>query len=157
MMTSRLKKVINKLRMTRSRAVGLALVVAATAGVSAVSSPAHASTCAINVGPPLGYYVCEYGTTLVRWPDGHLQYFVVGTDYAVWDSYQVAPYSTAWSNWRYLGGIARSRVTWYGVDWTRIGLNVIGTDGRYYCKRWTSDADWWPSQTGWALGSNCLP
>jgi hypothetical protein len=134
---------------------GLALVFIVTAGVLTAPSAAHASTCSTPAGPPRGYYVCEYGTTFVVWPDGHRQYFVVGTDYAVWDSYEFNPYSNQWSNWRYLGGTARSHVTAYRLSTSHIDLNVQGTDYLTYCKRWTSTEDWWPSQTGWAFGNDC--
>jgi len=107
-------------------------------------TPASASTCGINVGGHQGYYICEYPPTYVTWPDGHHQWFVVGTNYAVWDTYQIGT-SSSWSNWRNLGGVARSGVAVDYLSSSRIDISVIGTDGGWWCKRWTSSSNW----SGW--------
>lgn len=108
----------------------------------AAPSAAAESTCGINVGGHQGYYICEYPPTLVRWPDGHYQWFVVGTDSAVWDTWQISPGGSAWSNWRSLGGVARSSVGVTSLSASNITIRVLGTNGGFWCKAWYASSDW---------------
>src|SRR5215472_19172144 len=98
-------------------------------GLVVSAEPAAASTCGpvrtsdgTQVGANPGYYVCEYGPPLlVTWPDGRRQYFVVGTNYAVWDAVELQPYSGHWSYWGTEGGVARSTVhIWSPATWNSL-------------------------------------
>ena len=117
------------------------------AGLLAAPAAAQASTCSIKAGGYVqGYYICEYEPTLVRWPDGHYQWFVVGTNSHVYDSYQQGAGSSSWSSWRNLGGVARSAVDVDYLSSTRIDISVIGTYNGWWCKRWTQSGgftNWW--------------
>jgi len=121
---------------------GLLVTAAVTAALVAVPTAAQASTCSIVAGGSQGYYICEYQPTLVQWPDGHYQWFVVGTTHHVYDSYQISPGSSTWSNWRDLGGYALSAVDVDYLSSTRIDISVIGTYNGWWCKRWTSSGGW---------------
>jgi hypothetical protein len=122
---------------------GLLITIAVTAALVAAPTAAQASTCSIWAGGYVhGYYICEYPPTLVRWPDGHLQWFVVGTTNQVYDSYQVRPGSATWTSWRSLGGHARSSVGVRHLSATRIDIAVYGTYNGWWCKRWTSSTNW---------------
>ncbi len=77
----------------------------------------------------------------MQWPDGHYQWFVVGTTGGgnVYDSWQSG---STWTNWRNLGGVARSSVEVTYLTSTRLDIRVVGTFNGYWCKRWTSTAGW---------------
>ncbi|WP_432827966.1 hypothetical protein [Dactylosporangium sp. CA-092794] len=151
----------------RSRRVltGLALSAALVASIVLTApTAASASTCSTWYPMPAGSYICEYTVTYVGWPDNHGQYFLVGTNDHIYDSYQSIPgNNSSWTSWRDLGGIGRSSVTIntgqqlnsadplvflnYYSDW--IALKVLGTTGLYYCKAWTASGGWQPSLTTW--------
>jgi hypothetical protein len=120
-------------------ALGMALFVTPAASAASVQS-----NCGINVGGHPGQYICEYPPSLVQWPDGHYQWFVVGTDSAVYDTYELAPGSSTWSNWRNLGGVARSGVDVTALSSSRITIRVWGTYNGWWCKTWTASSDWGP-------------
>jgi hypothetical protein len=132
---------VNRVRLTVQAAVA-ALTLAAV--MLFTPTAASASTCAITVGGHAGSYVCDYPPLLVQWPDGHYQYFVVGTNsaHSVYDTWQLSPGGSSWSKWRNLGGTALSRV--YLVDGTStwITIEVIGNDHYWWCKTWSSSSDW---------------
>jgi hypothetical protein len=125
--------------MRRALQALIGLVVLA-GGLAFTASPAAASTCGITVGGHKGSYICEYDPLLVKWPDNHYQWFVVGTDYHVYDTYQLT--SSSWSTWRSLGGTARSGVEVTYLTSSRITIRVVGTTGGYFCKTWRSSGDW---------------
>jgi hypothetical protein len=135
--------------MNRVRRSVLAAVATITLGAVMVFTPtaAFASNCPITVGGHAGSYVCEYPPHLVQWPDGHYQWFVVGTDPAnhIYDTYEISPGSNVWSNWRSLGGTGRSGVDVDFLSSSRIDISVIGTDNGWWCNRWTSSSNW----SGW--------
>jgi len=129
------------------RAVQLTVAVVAL-GAAMVFAPtaASASSCPITVGGHQGSYVCAYAPHLVVWADGHRQWFVVGTDSAnhIYTTYEFGT-SNTWSNWTSLGGTGRSGVDVDVLSSSRIDISVIGTDGGWWCDRWTSSTTW----TGW--------
>jgi hypothetical protein len=104
-------------------------------------TPASAGSCEIERGGHKGYYICQYPPKDITWPDGHKQTFVVGTDYAVWDIYQLGT-SEWWSNWRSLGGQARSSVRVDVLTSSQIDIRVWGTTDSWWCKSWTPSSDW---------------
>ncbi|MCX5129393.1 hypothetical protein ABT024_36740 [Streptomyces sp. NPDC002812] len=127
----------------RSRVMqGLLTTALAVGTLVATPAVASASTCGINVGGHQGYYICEYEPTLVQWPDGHYQWFVVGTDNHVYDSHQLSPGSSSWGPWHDLGGVAKSGVDVTYLSSSRIDLKVWGTYNGYWCKRWTGSGGW---------------
>ena len=123
-----------------------AAVAALTLGAVMFVTPtaASAASCGITVGGHAGSYVCAYPPLLVQWPDGHFQWFVVGTDAAnsIYDTYQLSPGSSSWSNWRNLGGTGRSGVGISDLSSTRITINVTGTFNGLWCKTWTASSNW---------------
>ena len=139
---------------------GLAAVLTSVMLVVLTPGVGHAELCdthSLWLGPPTGSYVCNYQPTPVLWPDGHLQWFIVGNyppgsdQYPVYDSYQVAPYGT-FTAWRNLGGNARSAVFATATDdGGLIVLYVTGTTGCRYFKYWETGQGWTPSQAGWSL------
>lgn len=124
----------------RRAMLAFAMLVAAFGVQLAMPSAAHAAdNCPIYAGPNYGEYQCKYEPTLVQWPDGHLQWFVVGTTGSVYDAYE---YNNNWSTWRNLGGQALSSVDVDYLSSTRIDISVIGTYNGWWCKRWTSTGGW---------------
>jgi hypothetical protein len=88
-----------------------------------------------------GKEICGYSPLWFTYPDGHQEVFVVGTNYAVFH---------AWSGsngWHSLGGTAISDVYGWGTfDGGKPIIEVVGTNGLWYCDAWGS-----PSWTGWFL------
>ncbi|MFD3541439.1 hypothetical protein ACFWUQ_18345 [Streptomyces sp. NPDC058662] len=121
---------------------GLLTTALAVGTLFAAPATASASTCGINAGGHQGYYICEYPPTLVQWPDGHYQWFVVGTDNHVYDSTQLGAGSPNWGAWYDLGGVAKSSVEVTYLTSSRIDLRVWGTYSGYWCKRWTGSGGW---------------
>jgi hypothetical protein len=130
---------------------GLIVAMVLAAGLAVAPAPAEATSCDISYGSYHGQYVCEYGTDNVWWPDGHFQVFFVGTDYAVWTIYEVAPYSGVYSGWIRLGGTARSGVWHFNLSWTTIAIGVIGTDGNAWYNYWNQSYGW-SGWTSWYCG-----
>lgn len=132
--------------MNRIRLAVRAAVATVALGAVTFFAPtaASASSCGITVGGHAGSYVCEYPPRLVQWPDGHYQWFVVGTDSSnsIYDTYQLSPGSSSWSNWRNLGGTGRSGVGVSYLSSSRITIDVTGTYNGLWCKTWTSSTDW---------------
>jgi hypothetical protein len=145
---------------------GKAGVASSVFAMDAVTAPSDvlAADCPTPSGPPPGQRLCDYNAVQVAWPDGHAQYFVVGTTGHIYDSWQSERGSSLWSNWRDLGGIGQSVVfihsgeitsvvsgvtyvqNWFG---DRIDLAVEGTDGGMWCKFWSRSGDWYPGVGSW--------
>ncbi|NUT21788.1 MAG: hypothetical protein HOV77_21650 [Hamadaea sp.] len=141
------------MRVRLTRALGRALLALASSA-TILSGPQAASaspeTCVTPAGPPFGTYICDYEPTIIEWPDGHRQWFVVGTDVSnqVWTSWEYA--YDRWTNWEPLGGTARSEVICVTCVETNpyaplhqlydnhLAIEVVGTTGRFY------ELDWWP-------------
>ena len=89
------------------------------------------------------------GITSVSWGKNRIDYFVVGSDHAVyhkwWDGSQWGPSLTGYED---LGGYAISKVT--AVSWAknRLDIFVIGSDHAVYHKYWNGSS-WGPSLTGY--------
>ncbi|MBF6048517.1 hypothetical protein GO001_25475 [Streptomyces sp. NRRL B-1677] len=84
------------LRLKRIKAVAVAL--ATMAGLAVAVTPAQAAdTCTAGGG---GKYVCDYGVTDHKLPNGEKEQFLVGLDYAVWTRWTV---SKQWTGWVSMG------------------------------------------------------
>ena len=128
-------------------------------GTVATAAPAQAvpqSVCNINIGGYAGQYICEYGVTRLDGQgtqifEGRKHYFVVGTDYAVWQIWETSPNSGRYSGWYTLFGVARSGVRASVWDGGRtLNIIVLGTDSRYHCNTYNSPrirSAW----TGWEV------
>src|SRR4051812_5694772 len=116
-------------RMQLRKMLRLLVPLAVLGGILVASPlPASASPCQVTYGGQSMYRVCEYGITTVQWPDGHFQYFIVSdSNYGVYDTYQYGPYSSGYSAWRNLGGVARSGVSVDNLSSTSIQIRVAGT------------------------------
>jgi hypothetical protein len=147
MMSSRLRK-----RKFLAVLAGLCLaILPGTAGVAQPNAVPN-SICAVKdpAGHP-GSAICEYGRTVVFWPDGHEQEFVIGTNnYAVYQSYELG--NGDWSGWISLGGAARSGVYVDYLSSSEEIIRVLGTDYAWWCKYWFS----FPTR-GWTAWQHCEP
>jgi hypothetical protein len=133
--------------------LGTAVVVPAAAASASTVKPAKiCSTRSTIHGAPVppGQEVCEYGDSEVNFGGSVYQDFVVGTDGAVWETWQNCA-NCAFGPWISLGGIAKSPV--YFENWgTELKIDVVGTTGHLYCKYWNAPGaagTWWPSWTTW--------
>ncbi|MEV4502094.1 hypothetical protein [Streptomyces klenkii] len=82
--------------MKRIKAVVVAL--ATMAGLAVAVTPAQAAdTCTAGGG---GKYVCDFGVTDHKLPNGEKEQFLVGLDYAVWTRWTV---SKQWTGWVSMG------------------------------------------------------
>ena len=92
-------------------------------------------------GTPSGAYICEYGVTVYYWPDQHFEFFLIGTDKAVYHSWQMP--NGQYSSWgRFSNTVARSGVFVSGSDGSQPTLGVIGTNNRPFCAKFTTSGGW---------------
>ncbi|MFF9567741.1 hypothetical protein [Streptomyces sp. NPDC014685] len=119
------------------------LVASVVAGLAVAAAPAQASEC--RKGGAV--YICEYGVSVQKLPDGTRQEFVIGTDEAVWTRWTNT--SGKWTGWVSMGGVAKSAVTitdhWsFGDPWV-FSLVVKGSDGQLWVNHRPHEGNW----TGW--------
>ncbi|MFD0356217.1 hypothetical protein ACFVHW_21130 [Streptomyces sp. NPDC127110] len=123
------------------------LAAATVAGLALTTAPADAADhCKAGGG---GVYICQYGVTKHKLPDGGKQQFLVGTDNAVWTRWTDS--DGDWTHWSSMGGTARSEIVvidrFSGGDPWQFSLSVEGNDGwrfvktRHHDGSWT---DWYP-------------
>ncbi|MEV7544088.1 hypothetical protein [Streptomyces sp. NPDC089915] len=118
------------------------IAAAALASVAAVATPAEASNCSRGGG----VYICEYGVTSYKLPNGTKQEFIVGTDRAVWTRWTDS--DGDWTGWSSMGGRASSTARAYDYDtsdpWT---FRVFYYDerGEYWGRNRDHDGNW----SGW--------
>jgi hypothetical protein len=89
------------------------------------------SSCATEVYGYTGYRICEFAWFYVRHVNGSKEYFVVGTNYAV---FHIWPGSGGWKS---LGGKARRAIpngTYPVTDTGYYGVRTIGTDNWSWCR-----------------------
>lgn len=117
----------------------------AQAATNAASAPADAdsaSSCAVSEYGYTGYRICGFVPSQVKYSNGDIEYFVVGTNYAVFHIWRGA------SGWKSLGGVARPTTPNGAYSFTSpVGVATIGTDNRYWC-RYRGDGSW---SGGWSL------
>jgi hypothetical protein len=99
--------------------------------------------------PPKNF-ICDYSFTTPPY-DGRLHVFLIGTDHAVWHTWDTkAGGGGPMAAWASLGGNARSGVSAFIEDSGRaLRIRVLGTDSRNWCRTYNSPSSrgaW----TGWA-------
>lgn len=80
------------------------------------------AACAIDAYGHRGYRVCGFDYFRYDWGGGNYEYFVVGTNYAVWHIWKGA------SGWKSLGGKARTAAPNGTYATSPVGVATIGTD-----------------------------
>jgi hypothetical protein len=90
------------------------------------------SVCDIKFEGKPGQFICEYGWTPVTYQN-RAHVFVVGTDFAIWEIWQVSVNGPP-SNWTSLGGVARSGVSWSQPGDGSLTIRVLGTDNAHWCR-----------------------
>jgi hypothetical protein len=109
-----------------------------------VSVRAIETVCDLTPGEVTGYYICEYGFTTYEWPSGRLEYFITGTDHAVWHIAQ--DLNREWGEWEpFPGTWAQTGVFVTGSGGWQPTIGVIGADNRPWCN--TFDGIRW--QANW--------
>lgn len=113
---------------------GIAKVLAipgARPATSASDGVTALSKCAVTAYGYTGYRICEFDWLSVTKSNGSVEYFVVGTNYAV---FHIWPGSGGWKS---LGGRARTAtpngVYYLTVSGPDYGVATIGTDNRTWC------------------------
>ncbi len=98
-------------------------------------------TVTFNNGPTPALFLCGTHFTVAQWNDGRLEVSGLGTDHAVWNSWQTSPGRYApWAPWGSLGG---HDLKW-GVKWdfTPV-LSTIGGDNRQWCRVYNNGWGGW--------------
>jgi hypothetical protein len=89
------------------------------------------SSCATTAYGYTGYRICEFVWFVVEHRNGSEEWFVIGTNYAVW---HIWPGSGGWKS---LGGTARRATpngTYFVTDTGFYGVRTIGTDNWSWCR-----------------------
>lgn len=94
------------------------------------------SSCAITKYGYTGYRICEFDYSYIDRGNGHIEWFVVGTNYAI---YHIWPGSGGWKS---LGGRART-ATPNGAYAYLYGVQTIGTNHYWYCRDWPWGSGWY--------------
>lgn len=81
-----------------------------------------------------GRMIKEYGISRSQWPDGRDVMWVIGSDHAVWASWEVTD-GGSWSGWHSFGGYATSEVYIFAGSTWRPQIEVYGYDGRTVYER----------------------
>jgi hypothetical protein len=106
------------------------------------TAAAAADSCPVTEYGYTGQRLCAYGWTYLDRGNGNLEYFVIGTNYAVYHIWKGA------SGWKSLGG-QTSRTIVYGAvayaytDGSGSGVSTYGTNNLQYCRDWPWTADWY--------------
>jgi hypothetical protein len=122
---------------TARSSTSLAVPVVAAAEPTAANGEQTASACAVTAYGYTGYAICDFLASNLDWGGGNVEYFVVGTDYAIWHAWKGS------GGWHSLGGQA-AHATPNGAYAYPYGVSTYGTDGRLWCR----DHPW---TTGWRL------
>lgn len=100
-------------------------------------------------GPAPAYYACHSVIWTYTWPNGHKEYSLLGTDGAVWDSWQLS--DGTYSAWTSMGG----HDLVFGVEWfyangssgtDLVTMGALGSDGNAWCRTYVG---------GWGNWYNC--
>ncbi|MCX5215084.1 hypothetical protein OG689_38485 [Kitasatospora sp. NBC_00240] len=133
----------------------VSVIFAIFAGIFGIAAPAHAtgnyasatyfyapgaydgvSGCTVTIidGPATGTFLCGSQLSLAQWADGRLEVSGLGTDHAVWTSWQTSP-GGSWAAWSSLGGHDLQ----YRVYWPNsTTISSVGGDNRWWCRTYTS-------------------
>jgi hypothetical protein len=112
-----------------------------------------------GLGSPFeGRMFCSTTALRVLWSAGQEEDFVIGTDCAVWHSWQEPALGGAWVQWQTLGGCFRDV---FDPSWPialhgnldgerfvappnkRLTVVGVGTDSRYWCRDWPWTGPWY--------------
>jgi hypothetical protein len=99
-----------------------------------------------NVTYALGTIICEYGSVLVKFPNGSYEDFAVGTSHAVWTAWG----SAGSDNWdtKSMGGSAYSPVTIVSHNGWAMEISILSSTPTKYCDlRGSSQSSGW---SGWS-------
>lgn len=91
--------------------------------------PSTQAACIFTAYGYTGRVPCEFRVDAWTTPGGEVEYFMVGTDYAMW---HIWPGSGGWKS---LGGRARAATPngAYVYFYPRDGVQMIGTDNQWWC------------------------
>lgn len=106
----------------------------------AAGSRAALTSCPINRYGYDGYRICEFESWYLDWGGGNVEYFVVGTDYAIWHIWQGS------GGWHSLGGQAQRQTPNGAYTFSRGGIAGVwtwGTDGNPWCRNWPWTSGWY--------------
>jgi len=106
------------------------------AGTERAGSASTLSSCAITLYGYTGYRICGFDYSYINWGNGNVEWFVVGTNYAIWH---------IWLNsggWHSLGGQA-DRQTPNGAYTYLYGVATWGTDDFLWCRDWPWSSGWY--------------
>ncbi len=118
-----------------------AIVAAAIAvGGLAAAAPAQADTACGFQGAP---YVCG-SMASVHLPNGTTQWFVLGTDHAVWTIWTQV--GGGFHGWQSLGGVVQSPIQIWGksADGWSFFVGAYGTDDKLWDRQRTDAGTWTP-------------
>ncbi|MDY0812550.1 hypothetical protein [Kitasatospora purpeofusca] len=103
----------------------------------------NVSGCTVSFpnGATPALFLCGTHFTMAQWNDGRLEISGLGTDHAVWNSWQTTPGPNGpWAPWGSLGGHdLKWGVTW---DFTPV-LSTIGGDNRQWCRVYNNGWGGW--------------
>ncbi|MEV3874249.1 hypothetical protein [Streptomyces sp. NPDC049906] len=105
---------------------GLAVTGVTVSPANAAPAAPAASGCSYDGG---ARYICAYGISKVKYPNGQVEEFHVGTN---WWVYSRLSSSGGWSNWKPTHGMARSRIEVFNNNTWSPYLRIIGNDGNYW-------------------------
>jgi hypothetical protein len=88
-----------------------------------------------------GWRVCDFDWFANVYSDGNIEYFVVGSDFAIWHIWRNS------GGWKSLGGHAKETLPngVYEYDAASgFGITTIGAnDGKWWCRDWPWNLDWY--------------
>jgi hypothetical protein len=100
-------------------------------------SVSTAAACPITVYGYTGQRVCGYGYSYIDRGNGNVEWFVIGTNYAV---YHIWPSSGGWKS---LGGQSSRNDTWGAIAYLNPeGVSTVGTNELLYCRDWPWTRGW---------------
>jgi opacity protein-like surface antigen len=94
------------------------------------------SACAITVYGYTGYRICEFDYFSYNWGGGNYEYFVVGTNYAIYHIWKGS------GGWKSLGGQASRYAPNGTYPTTPTGVATYGTDENLWCRAWPWTSGW---------------
>lgn len=116
------------------------MLLATRAALVGASRPADdsavaACTVPITVYGYRGSRICGFEVGKIEHPNGKVEVFVVGANYAIYHIWQGS------GGWKSLGGRARTQAP-NGVYIAGLSIFTFGTDNRYYCRKWPWTEAW---------------
>lgn len=117
-----------------------AVSVTTVAGTDRAGDASTLSSCAITAYGHTGYRICEFDMSVVDHGGGNLEYFVIGTNYAMYHIWRNS------NGWRSLGGEADRQTPngayAYSTGGGGFGVSMFGTNDALYCRDWPWTSPW---------------